>query len=126
MSDLILVTLELESLRAGPGEEIVTSVIVQNAGRVVDGYSITLVGLDTGWYQLSTSSVSLFPGDSAPVGLTIRIPAGTEAVAGPYEFSVSVVSGVSASEETTVVGSLEVTPSYNFEWDIRPERRRPW
>jgi len=122
MSDLIRVVLQPENLVVKPGEQLQTVIEVQNAGRVVDAYSIEVLGLEPGWYHLASGSVSLFPGDGEPVNLTLSPPAGSEAVARSYEFTIKVFSTASPNEETTVHPVLEVEPDYSFGVDIHPEK----
>ena len=122
MSDVIRATVQPDHLRAEPGEEVQAAIEVQNAGQVVDAYSVQVVGLDFDWYQLSTSRVSLFPGDNEVVNLTIRPPAGCEAIAKSYQLAITVASSVSLGEETRVDAVLEVAPSYTFDLEIRPEK----
>ena len=122
MSDLIGVTLNPEGLRVTPGDELRAVIEVQNAGRVVDAYSIEVQGLDPAWYSLGAPEVSLFPGDSETVDIVLRSPIGSDAAAGSYELTIRVTSSVSPSEETTVRTTLEVEPVYAFEPRVRPER----
>lgn len=122
MSELILVTLQPRRLQVKPGEELNASIEVQNHGRVVDSYSVEVLGLNAEWYQLPDANVSLFPGDSEAVRLTFRPPAGSAAVANSYDFTIRVSSSVAPAEVTNLNGSLEVEPSYGHHLNIRPEK----
>ena len=121
MSDLIEVTLTPIRLQAAPDEEIAASIEIQNLGRVVDAYTVEIQGLPAGWFGLQSSSVSLFPGDAEPVALAIHIPAGSEALAGSYEFTVRVSSSVYPGEETIVLQTLQVEEAAGYDARVRPE-----
>ena len=104
MSDLILVTLQPSLLQVKPGEELGATIEVQNRGRLVDSYSIEVLGLNPDWYELADDTVSLFPGDSEIVSLVFNPSAGSNAVADSYDFTIKVSSNVSPSEITTFNG----------------------
>ena len=122
MSDLIRVTLQPDNLQAGPGEEVQAEILVQNAGLLVDAYSIEVLDLDPGWFRLSSDNLPLFPGDTGTVNLVLRPPVGSDAVAQSYEFTINVVSSVDPSNQTSIGSILEVSPVYSFDTSIFPEK----
>jgi hypothetical protein len=122
MSDLIRVTLQPENLQAGPGVEVQAEIEVRNASGLVDAYSIEVLGLDPGWFRLSSAELPLFPGDSGTVSLMVLPPVGGEAAAKSYEFTIKVVSSVDPTNETSIRSSLEVEPAYSFDMNIFPEK----
>lgn len=122
MADFIRVTLTPDHLQLAPGDGAQAVVAFQNASNVVDVFTVEVQGLDESWYQLSSSSASLFPGDSSTSVLSIQVPRSSGAVAGTYPFKVRVTSRKGPSQETTLEGSLEVLPFYSYEMSLRPQK----
>ena len=52
------------------------TVVVTNTTEVIDAYSIDVLGMDATWVTSSADRISLFPGESEQVDLTITIPHG--------------------------------------------------
>ncbi|MCS7131433.1 MAG: DNRLRE domain-containing protein, partial [Hadesarchaea archaeon] len=107
------------SSQAGlPGATLGFTVVVVNTGKVDDTYSLT-VGDSLGWeLSLSRASVSLAPGASASVALSVRLPRGAR---GGSSDNISVIArgtGVSAQANCTaqvavVRGvSVSISPKY--------------
>jgi uncharacterized membrane protein len=87
-ADPIQVTLTPPETAVMVGGDPVTIVAdIRNASMGIDQYSVEVEGLDPSWYSLDSSSVSLFPGESGTVRITIRPPADAGA-AGPRAFTV--------------------------------------
>ncbi len=122
MADFIRVTLTPDRLQLAPGDATQAEVTFQNASTVVDVFTLEVLGLDQSWFKLSSSSASLFPGDSATSVLSISVPRSSAALAGAYPFKVRVSSRKGPSQETTVEGSLEVLPFYSYEMSLRPQK----
>ena len=74
------------------------SVTVQNMGLLLDQYDLEVTGLDTDWYALSESRISLAPGATKVVTLTVQVD--DCAVTGQVPFSVSVSSDGGADTKT--------------------------
>ncbi|MBM3941652.1 MAG: hypothetical protein FJ316_01760 [SAR202 cluster bacterium] len=121
-SNVIRVTLTPDRVLLPVGREVQAQITVQNAGFLVDAFSIEVLGLDNAWYSLSRSSLSLFPGEEAASTITFRLPSRNEAVAQPYPFTVRVTSAKSPQEVTTEAGVLEVEPSLVYEASLSPEK----
>ena len=68
MSNSIEVTITPDDLRAQPGAEVEAVIEVTNAGRILDFYSIEITGVPDGWWHLSESELSIFPGDTQSAG----------------------------------------------------------
>jgi len=54
-----------------PGENTTYNVLIHHLGNTGDKYNLSLGGLDATWYSLSTTSVTLGPGQSKSVTLTV-------------------------------------------------------
>ena len=103
-------------MEVAPGESVETTIIIRNQSQVVDQFGIKIQGLDPTWWTLSTSSVSLFPGDQDDVKLTIRPPKEAEAKAGSYSFQVRAVS--QANPEEMTVEEAYLTLRGFLVWDV--------
>jgi len=100
MSANIGLSLSATKLEVAPGESVEATVAIRNQSQVVDEFDIRIQGLDPTWWTLSTTSVSLFPGDYGEAKLTIQPPKEAEAKAGSYSFQVRAVSQASPGEMT--------------------------
>ncbi|MDA8216523.1 MAG: hypothetical protein M0Z94_02800 [Dehalococcoidales bacterium] len=109
MSDKIRVSLQpalVEVEADGEPKEIVLA--IQNVADYVDQYSIELQGLDTGWYTLPLSSVSLFPQDRDEVRIQVHPRKEDGAKAGEYPYSLRVTSRAATGESAVVEGKLVI------------------
>ena len=116
MSANIVLSLSSTKLEVAPGESVETTIIIRNQSQVVDQFGIKIQGLDPTWWTLSTSSVSLFPGDQDDVKLTIRPPKEAESKAGSYSFQVRAVSQANP-EEMTVEEAYLILRGF-LVWDV--------
>jgi uncharacterized membrane protein len=70
--------IELEAtpikLKVSRGETAESNVTVRNKGQTVDQFTISVEGIDPGWYTLPVSSVALFPNDQDKVKIIINLP----------------------------------------------------
>ena len=121
-TDTVRVAANQESLQVNPGEQVETVITIQNLGVAVGVFSIEVEGLDPSWYWLSSSSISLFPGDSTTAGLTVSPPKFSGSLAQTYPFTVKVTSQRDESEQASVSLSLEVLPFYELLVDMTPQR----
>jgi hypothetical protein len=100
MSANIVLSLSATKLEVAPGESVEATITIRNQSQIVDQFGIRIQGLDPTWWTLSTSSVSLFPGDQGEAKLTIHPPKEAESKAGSYSFQVRAVSQANAEEMT--------------------------
>ena len=124
MAENMQLAADLETLEAEPGQEIETSISIQNLGVAVGVFSIAIDGLDPTWYRLSTNNVSLFPGDQTTVTLTVAPPRLGTSLAGTYDFQCKVTSQKEDEEEQSIHLSLVVRPFFEFLIDYSPQRAR--
>ncbi|MCI0439828.1 MAG: hypothetical protein L0177_11960 [Chloroflexi bacterium] len=122
MSSATTVTLAPDSLEMEPGSQARVEIRLRNTTNLVDVFSIEVEGLDESLFELSTESVSLFPGDSATSVLTISVPRDKGFAAGTYPFKVRVGSRKDASQKVEALGKVEVKPFYSYEMEISPRR----
>jgi hypothetical protein len=105
-----------------PGGTCRIALTVTNAGEIVDQYSVALSGLQEDWYTLVPAAVSLFPGASARVELTLNPPIGKAGQAGNYPFSVTATSSSDPATGTSADAELRITAEGKPGMDVRPLR----
>ena len=62
-----------------PGRALPITVLVTNTGDLIGGYALRVLGADPSWVRLETDQLSLFPGTSQSVLVTVTIPEGVAA-----------------------------------------------
>lgn len=109
-----LVSVTDAQLRAEPGQYTATSVDVRNPGAIVETYDVRVLGPAAAWIEVSPPFVSLFPGDSADVTVTIQPPLSSRIVAGTYVVGVQATSQVRPDVSSTAEITVTVPPFYRF------------
>ena len=119
-------SIRLEGLPAteetGPGGSRRILLTVTNSSEIVDQYKLSLSGLDEDWYTLVPPSVSLFPGASGRVELTLSPPVGRAGRAGNYPFSVQATSSSDPHLSTSGDSVLRITALGKAGMEVRPLR----
>ncbi len=119
----ITVNLTPPEVRVAAGAPPVAVVAeVRNRGTTVDQYSIEIENLEPSWYTVVTQSVSLFPGDSAPMRIELHPPKGTATRAGSYTFVVRARSHADPTLVGTTKGVVQVGSYTNFQAELAPKR----
>lgn len=95
---------------------------VHNATTTVDQYSIEVESLDPSWYTVTVQSVSLFPGDSAPIPIRLHPPKGSATRAGNYTFTVRARSHSDPTLVGITKGVLQVGSYSIFQVELAPKR----
>src|SRR5690349_3687400 len=119
----IVVNLTPPEIKAAAGGEPVDIIAeVKNAGTTVDQYSIEIENLDPTWYTVVVPSVSLFPGDSAPIPIRIHPPRGKDTRPGNHAFVVRARSNadptmIGKTKGVIIIGSFAV-----FHMELAPKR----
>jgi 5-hydroxyisourate hydrolase-like protein (transthyretin family) len=80
---------------ADPGRPVPITVLVTNTGDLIGGYTLRVLGADPSWVQLDTDQLSLFPGTSQTVVVTVTVP-----------------EGIAAGERRIAIQVRELTPPY--------------
>jgi len=88
----------------------------------VDQLTITIEGLDPGWYTLPVSSVALFPNDQDKLRIVLHPPEAAKAEAGSYPFQIKVSSQENPEEVATVDLTVEIRALPELELSISPQR----
>ena len=107
---------------AAGGEPVEITANVRNAGTIVDQYSIEIENLDPSWYTITVQSVSLFPGDSAPIPIRLHPPKGSNTRAGHYTFVVRARSHADPTLVGVTKGVVQVGSYSIFQVELAPKR----
>lgn len=107
---------------AAGGEPVELIAHVRNASTTVDQYSIEIENLDPSWYTILVQSVSLFPGDSAPIPIRIHPPKGSGTRAGHHTFIVRGRSQADPSLVGVTKGVVIIASFANFQVELAPKR----
>ncbi len=122
MEDTVRATVEQDRYEVDAGDTVSVEITVQNLGIAVRVFSVEVEGLDESWWDLSSQSVSLFPGDRTSPVITITPPADSSALAKSYPVTVRVTSQQDPGEAADVSFSLSVLPFYSFTTDLAPQK----
>jgi hypothetical protein len=107
---------------AAGGEPVEIVANIRNAGTTVDQYSLEVENLDPSWYTVGAQSVSLFPGDSAPIPIRIHPPKGSTTRAGHYTFVVRARSHADPTLVGVTKGVVQVGSYSIFQAELAPKR----
>ena len=99
-----------DSVVADGGGVALVSVVVTNVSEVIDAYTIEVLGVDPDWITTSTDRLSLFPGESQHVDLTIQVPHGYPAADRPITVTVRSQNDLERFELAEVVLSIPPAP----------------
>ena len=122
MPDKIEVAIEPTALAVAPGDTAEATATLRNLGQTVDQLTITIEGLDPGWYTLPVSSVALFPNDQDKLRIVLHPPEAAKAEAGSYPFQIKVSSQENPEEVATVDLTVEIRALPELELSISPQR----
>lgn len=107
-----------------PGESVDIPVTVRNSGDVVEGYDLDVVGMPSTWATFDPPRVSLYPGASQTVTLTVRPPRSSEVRAGELPYGVRVVPSEAPQTATVEEAVLTIAPFSEVTGELRPQVRR--
>ncbi|MFI7081368.1 hypothetical protein ACIBO1_29100 [Micromonospora sp. NPDC049903] len=107
-----------------PGESVDIPVTIRNSGDVVEAYDLTIVGVPDAWVTFDPPRVSLYPGASQTVVLTVRPPRSSEVRAGDLPYGVRVVPSEAPETATVEEGVLTIAPFSEVGAELRPQVRR--
>jgi hypothetical protein len=95
-------------LGVAPGGEVVAEIVVTNTGRLVDSFTLEVLGPAAEWTVCEPPTVSVFPGQSASAHVIFRPPVDGSVPAGPLTFGVHVVSHEDPQGSVVAEGVLDV------------------
>jgi hypothetical protein len=115
-------TLSTSALAVQPGQEATCSVVVRNAGAVVDQFAVDVVGDAAEWAVAEPTAVSLMPAQSATVTVRFTPPRSPEAPAGSVPFGVRVSSREDPAGSVVEEGVLDVMPFTDVAAEVVPAK----
>ena len=101
-------TLFPPTLQVDPGGEAVCQVKVRNTGKVVDEFSLRVLGDAAGWARVEPSTLSLFPGVEGQADVRFAPPRSYDTTAGTVPFGVRVASREDPDGSVVEEGVVEV------------------
>ncbi|MFD2416373.1 COG1470 family protein [Amycolatopsis pigmentata] len=118
--------LDLATVVVVPGGEASTTLTVRNDSEIVEAYEFEVAGECAPWTTVEPARLSLYPGTSEAVTLTLRPPRSPRVHAGETPLAVRVVPAerpeLAVVPETTVF----VAPFGQISAVLSPRRRRAW
>jgi len=111
-------------LGVAPGGEVVAEITVTNTGRVVDSFSLEVLGQAAQWTHSEPPTVSVFPGQSAAAHVIFRPPADGSVPAGTLTFGVHVRSHEDPQGSIVAEGALEIEAVTVLSAEISPRTDR--
>src|SRR5690554_5951351 len=100
------------------GSPVDMLVTITNAGDVIAGFDVRVLGADPSWVEIEDPSPRLFPGASLTTRVSITLPA--EALAGDRHFSIQVSDRTGTGEVAVFDTVVEVPARPRTEIDIEP------
>ncbi len=83
---------------------------LENKGKYLEQYELSVNGYDSSWFTLSPSSISLLPGNKADILAHLKVPCGSQ---GDYETTFN-VKGKNSIAQASAKTLIKVYPCYDF------------
>lgn len=115
-------TLSTAGLVVEPGQETSCVVTIRNAGRVVDRFTIDVVGDASAWATVEPPTVNVMPGETVTATVRFAPPRSAEVVAGRVPFGVRVFSSEDPSGSVVEEGVLDVAPFADVTAELVPAK----
>ncbi len=122
MANKVEVTVDPTSFTMAAGDSAEATATLRNLGQTVDQLTLSIDGLDPGWYTLPVSSVALFPNDQDSLRVVLHPPKTEETKAGSYPFRINVTSQENPEDKATADLTIEIGALPGLEVDISPQR----
>ena len=122
MTDNVHVTVAPTSFIMAAGDITEATATVRNGGQTVDQFTFSIDGLNPDWYNLSASSVALFPNDQQNLKIFIHPTKSDESTAGSYNFQLIVASQENPDKKANVELTLEIKVVPELTLEIAPQR----
>ncbi|QNP75721.1 hydrolytic protein [Streptomyces roseirectus] len=109
-----------------PGSVATTTLTVRNDSDIVEAYSLEVVGECAAWSSVEPARVSLYPGTSETVTITLSPPRSPEVRAGERPFAVRVLPAEHPESVRVPEGTVRIEAFHELETELAPRRRRGW
>jgi hypothetical protein len=103
-------TITPASIDVTPGLVAVATIAIVNDGTVVESYSLTVLGQCAAWTTLAPETVSVYPGETGSVTVTITPPRKPAPSAGRIPFAVRVLPAEHPEAATVPEAAVVVAP----------------
>lgn len=113
-------------MTVSPGATATTTLTVRNDGDIVEAYTLEVVGDCAAWSTVEPARVSLYPGTSETVTLTLAPPRSHEVRAGEIPLAVRVLPAERPESVVVPEGTVTVEPFHELRTELEPRRRRGW
>ena len=122
MTDNIQVAVAPTAFSIAAGDIAEATATVRNTGQTVDQFIFSIDGLNPDWYNLSTSSVALFPNDQENLKIFIHPTESDESTAGSYTFQLIVASQENPDNKVNTELTLYIKVIPELRLNITPQR----
>jgi len=109
-----------------PGAVATTTLTVRNDSDIVEAYSLEVVGECAAWSTVEPARVSLYPGTSETVTITLSPPRSPEIRAGERPFAVRVLPTEHPESVKVPEGLVRIEAFHELQTELVPRRRRGW
>ena len=124
MSDDLEIELSSDRIVLEPGTKSQVIATIRNTGNVVEVFSVHIDGIDSSWYSLPVSSVSLFPGAKEEICIALVAPTGLASKSGTYEVSIKISSKRDPALMKSAMMQLELGSVASYDLDLIPKQQK--
>ncbi|MFC1946729.1 hypothetical protein ACFLXY_02280 [Chloroflexota bacterium] len=122
MAETIRVIVDPTSISVTAGDITEVPATISNIGNTVDQFTFSIEGLEADWYNLSASSVALFPNDQETLKIFIHPQEPVEHKPGSYDFQLIVTPQEQPENTVKVALTLEVIIAPELQFEIVPQQ----
>ncbi len=109
----------IKRLAMNPGERASMQLTATNQSKIVDHYSVSVIGVPATWLTLPSKSLELLPRQSGTLSIDIHPPRDTRTSAGIHQVSIALLNQQGQIVAETMA-ELEIAPFDNLVLDVRP------
>ncbi|MFH8341887.1 hydrolytic protein [Streptomyces sp. AM6-12] len=118
--------LDIPAVTVTPGGTATTSLTVRNDSDIVEAYTLEVVGDCAPWATVEPARISLYPGTSETVTITLAPPRSPEVRAGDVPLGVRVLPAEHPESVTVPETTVHIEAFHELRTEILPRRRRGW
>ncbi|MEU1279385.1 hydrolytic protein [Streptomyces sp. NPDC005805] len=117
---------DLPEVTVAPGGTATTSLTVRNDGDIVEAYTLEVVGDCAAWATVEPARVSLYPGTSETVTVTLAPPRSPQVRAGAVPLAVRVLPAEHPDAVRVPETTVHIEEFRELRTALEPRRRRGW
>ncbi|SER01005.1 hypothetical protein [Actinokineospora terrae] len=115
-------TMTTPTLAVQAGRQTTTTVVIRNAGAVVDHFTVDVIGPPAPWATVTPNSVNLLPDESTTVTVTFAPPRTADVAAGVVPFGVRVFAQEDPEGSVMAEGELDIAAFGEVTAEIVPAK----